>query len=327
MTPGRRAGPPGRARVREHRLAAGRRWLDIETDEAARDAPALVNDLGARDQAEAIPGIIRERLARPFERPRVTAEHGAVYFSFWWPVPMQDGPDGLAAADCPHEHIRGACAIPFGVLLASWGLVTLHPGPLPGLHRLQAENEADALLYAIMESVVGDFERLAQELADLDEHVSGSLREPPPREFFYRVLAIRQDALRLRHVLGPARAAFELLRARKFTLVRGAWEPYFDDLADRVSQVIDDVEDVRLSLRETLEAHTTIHNDRQNNVMKVLTVISTFTLPTTLVASIYGMNFHIPEYAWPHGYQFSLGLMLLMLMGLFGYLQWRGWFR
>lgn len=303
------------ASVRETALQGGAAWLDAELadgEAAGETGDGLLGHPALARRLAGLPEVVLRRLARPFERPRVTAERGAVYLAFWWPG---RGPRGRLAV------------VPFGLLLWPDGLLTVHP---PGLLPLPvaggAEPSRDGVLYAVLERAVGEFEALAHDLARVAEAMSGRLQDPPPRSFFYRVLAVREEALRLRHVLGPARAALELLRSPHFPLAGENWRPFFDDLADRLQQLIDDVEDVRLSLRETLEAHTTIHNDRQNDIMKVLTVISTFTLPTTLVASIYGMNFRIPEYAWPHGYEFALGLMLAMMLGLFGYLHWRGWF-
>ncbi|MBX6350033.1 MAG: hypothetical protein IRZ11_00805 [Clostridia bacterium] len=296
--------------VRERALADGLVWIDAALPEGPEADlgrhPAVAPRLGR------LPEVVARRLGRPFERPRVTAERDAVYLAFLWPA----------------RDERGRLApTPFGLLLWPGGLLTVHrPGLRPTPEPESGRSARDAVLHGLLEQAVGQFEALAQELARVAEAMSDRLQEPPPRPFFYRVLSVREEALRLRHVLGPARAALELLRSPHFPLLGEAWRPFFDDLADRLQQLIDDVEDVRLSLRETLEAHTTIHNDRQNDIMKVLTVISTFTLPTTLVASIYGMNFRIPEYAWPHGYEFALGLMSAMMLGLFGYLRWRGWF-
>ncbi|MCL6641680.1 MAG: hypothetical protein K6T92_09960 [Candidatus Rokubacteria bacterium] len=221
---------------------------------------------------------------------------------------------------------------PFGLLLAPGWLVTIHPDEVAAVREVMEEPEARAAgvngaLYALLERAVGDFERLALDLADVAERAATALRGGTRDAFYFDLLDVRREALRLRNLLGPARAVLELLRARDFAMVEDRWRPYFDDLADRVGQLIDDVEDTRLALRETLESHVSIHNERQNNFMQVLTVISTFTLPTTLVASIYGMNFRIPEYHWPHGYAYALGLMLALNLALFAYLWWRGWFR
>ncbi|MBE3589578.1 MAG: hypothetical protein IMW98_01980 [Firmicutes bacterium] len=306
-------------------LAGGGRWLDVE------GAPAeIARALEAEGFATSLPDLIRRRLEEPFRRPRVTALGDAVFFAFWWPLAGVPDPARVLRTTVPPAfEVRRA---PFGLLLAPGWLVTIHPGAAPPVQEIMASAGAradgvDGAVYALLERAVGDFERLALDLAQVAEEAAAALRRGTRDKFYFDLLDVRREALRLRVALGPARAVVELLRARDFRLVEDRWRPYFDDLAERVRQLVDDVEDTRLALRETLESHVSIHNERQNNFMQVLTVISTFTLPTTLVASIYGMNFRMPEYQWPHGYIYALGLMLALNMALFAYLWWRGWFR
>ncbi|MGB9359664.1 MAG: CorA family divalent cation transporter, partial [Acidimicrobiia bacterium] len=71
---------------------------------------------------------------------------------------------------------------------------------------------------------------------------------------------------------------------------------------------------------------------RLNETMKVLTIIATIFIPLSFVASLYGMNFdpsvspwNMPELRWRLGYPFSLGLMLLMAVGMLMYFRRKGW--
>ena len=64
----------------------------------------------------------------------------------------------------------------------------------------------------------------------------------------------------------------------------------------------------------------------QSNVTKIFTVASLFFLPPTMVASIYGMNFDgIHELHWQYGYQFALGLMVLMVVLTYLFFHWKKW--
>ena len=61
-------------------------------------------------------------------------------------------------------------------------------------------------------------------------------------------------------------------------------------------------------------------SNRMNEIMKVLTIISTIFIPMTFIAGVYGMNFdHIPELKWIYGYPFSIALMV----GIDAYLVYR----
>jgi magnesium transporter len=67
-------------------------------------------------------------------------------------------------------------------------------------------------------------------------------------------------------------------------------------------------------------------NTEQNDIFKVLTIVSVVGIPPTLIASMYGMNFHnIPEYSWSWGYQWGLGLIALSTILPVAWFKWRGW--
>ncbi len=86
--------------------------------------------------------------------------------------------------------------------------------------------------------------------------------------------------------------------------------------ADFSSERLDYLQDTALGLI----------NIEQNNVTKIFTVASLFFLPPTMVASVYGMNFDgIDELHWEYGYQFALGLMVLMVVVTYLFFHWKKW--
>jgi magnesium transporter len=67
-------------------------------------------------------------------------------------------------------------------------------------------------------------------------------------------------------------------------------------------------------------------NTEQNDIFKVLTIVSVVGVPPTLIASMYGMNFHnMPELSWPWGYQYGLGLIAISALAPVLWFKWRGW--
>ena len=66
---------------------------------------------------------------------------------------------------------------------------------------------------------------------------------------------------------------------------------------------------------------------RMNDIMKVLTLVSTIMLPLTFIVGVYGMNFpNMPEFGWKYGYYEIWGLMLLITLFMTIYFKVRGWF-
>lgn len=67
-------------------------------------------------------------------------------------------------------------------------------------------------------------------------------------------------------------------------------------------------------------------NTEQNDIFKVLTIVSVIGIPPTLIASMYGMNFvSMPEYHWQYGYEWGLMLIFLSIVLPIAWFKWRGW--
>jgi magnesium transporter len=65
----------------------------------------------------------------------------------------------------------------------------------------------------------------------------------------------------------------------------------------------------------------------QNDIFKILTIVSIVGIPPTLVAGIYGMNFkNMPEYGWTYGYPYGLAVIAISAIAPLAWFKWRGWF-
>ena len=153
-----------------------------------------------------------------------------------------------------------------------------------------------------------------------------------------------RDGLRLRNTLVDVGETGERLSELRDTLQglerivlfacdRAEWMP--PDLHDRLKTGRDDL--ISLGNYETqlyekgqflLDAVLGFINTEQNDIFRVLTIVSVIGIPPTLIASMYGMNFkNIPEYDWPYGYYYALGLMAFVGFGLLGWFWKRGWMK
>jgi magnesium transporter len=97
-------------------------------------------------------------------------------------------------------------------------------------------------------------------------------------------------------------------------------------------QVMDMVETFREIAGGLMDLYLSGVSNRMNEIMKVLTVISTIFLPMTFIAGLYGMNFdtnvsplNMPELKWRYGYLFAVGLMAASSIGLMGFYLRKGW--
>lgn len=222
--------------------------------------------------------------------------------------------------------------VPLVCVLAKGLLVTVHPPLGEMMRRVQARmaegglrRGADFVLYPLLSATLEEAEGVVQRLVDRAEAINLEILRHPGRDLASDIFAVRRDALHLKRVLEPQREAFNLVGQEDFPYVHRENRAYFLELRDRMIQAIEDVEAVRESMGETVEAYSSVQSNRIDRIMKVLTIISVVFLPPTLIASIYGMNFSIPEVHWKYGYAYSLVLMAVVTGGLVAYLYRKGW--
>lgn len=102
--------------------------------------------------------------------------------------------------------------------------------------------------------------------------------------------------------------------------------PIFQDLRETVATLLFHNDDLLEDVTNLLSLFITLANQKTNEVMRVLTVISVFFMPLNFIAGIYGMNFeYMPELKSPYGYPFALGLMLFITGGIASWFYRKGW--
>lgn len=178
----------------------------------------------------------------------------------------------------------------------------------------------DYLAYELLDAVIDGYfpvlERLSDALDHFDSDESG--RNWSPKQFHQ----LRGEFLELRRSLWPHREMLQSLVRIEHRRIHPETRVYLRDCVDHVFQLIDFVEVSRETLAELRDLHYTQLSFQTNEVMRLLTVLSTFFLPMTFIAGVYGMNFdRMPELHWAWGYPWAWGVMLLT-GGLFLWFCW-----
>ena len=102
---------------------------------------------------------------------------------------------------------------------------------------------------------------------------------------------------------------------------------FLRDLLDHSTRIIDTVETYRDLLSGIMDVYLSNASNRMNEVMKVLTIMSSIFIPVTFVAGVYGMNFDVmPELRSTYGYAIVWGIMLAIMIGQIIYFKRRKWF-
>ena len=186
--------------------------------------------------------------------------------------------------------------------------------------------QSDYLAYALLDAIIDHYYPVLEHIGgeiDLieDELVANPLKRPVGSLHDYK-----RALTRIRRMVWPLRDVTNLLLHEDPGLIRPETKIYLRDCYDHSVQLMDVVESYRDVLSGLTEIHISSIGLRTNEIMRVLTVISSVFIPLTFIAGVYGMNFsHMPELSEPWGYFACLGLMLAVATGQILYFRKRRW--
>ena len=295
-------------------------WLDLESPDAA-DLAALSAKLGLHPLAV-------EDLERRGQRSKVDTYPGQ-YVIVAHEV-RRSTPQATEGESEGFELVEVHLIVQEGLL------VSVHWGPSPAVADVRrryprrtdaAARSAGTLLYELLDAISDAYfpllDGLSEQIDDIqDRIVSGTDGSAALRQ----ILHLKRQLLNVRRVVAPLRDVANTLLRHEVALVDEATEPYFQDLYDHLVRVLDSVDLYREMIAAALDANLAVTSNNLNIVVKRLTAFTVILMVPTLIAGIYGMNFHfMPELSWPLGYAFSLGLMAAAIVGLIVFFRARDW--
>jgi magnesium transporter len=185
---------------------------------------------------------------------------------------------------------------------------------------------ADYLAYALMDAVVDNYftvlESLGEEIEALEEEVVQS----PSSSTLAHVHRLKRELIFLRRAVWPMRETVNSLLRDESDLVTAETRVFLRDLYDHTVHVIDTVETLRDIVGGMLEVYLSSVSNKLNQVMKVLTVMSSIFIPLTFVVGVYGMNFqYMPELQWHYGYPVVMGGLAIVAVVLLVIFKRRDW--
>ena len=192
----------------------------------------------------------------------------------------------------------------------------------------------DYLTYALWDAIIDGYfpvlEAYGEKIELLEDEVIGQ----PNDHTLTKIYQIRRELLILRRGIWSQRDAINTLIRDGHPLIDEQVLIYFKDCYDHTVQIIDMIETYRELASGLMDIYLSAVNNKMNEVIKLLTVISSIFIPLTFIAGIYGMNFNtdvsawnMPELNWYWGYPFCLGIMLAIALGLIIYFWRRGWLK
>jgi magnesium transporter len=184
----------------------------------------------------------------------------------------------------------------------------------------------DYLAYALMDTIIDSYFLVSDQLGTQLEGFEVRATEETGHAFIRELQAVKQEVLRMRRVVWPLRENIAALLRLESRLVSEELSPFLKDLQDNVIQAVETVESYRELVAGILEVNLSSVSNRMNEVMKVLTIISTIFIPLTFIVGVYGMNFrHMPELDQVWAYPAILGAMGTIAGGMILFFKRRKW--
>ena len=184
---------------------------------------------------------------------------------------------------------------------------------------------ADYLAYRLLDTIVDHYFVILEQMGDHIEKLEEELLAKPERLLLHRIHLAKREMILLRRAVWPLREVIGGLQ-RDVTLITPAVQPFLRDLYDHTIQIIDTVETYRDVITGLLDLYLSSISNRMNEIMKVLTIMSTLFIPLTFLVGVYGMNFdYLPELHWRWGYFALWGVMLGSIGGMFVFFRRKGW--
>jgi magnesium transporter len=218
-------------------------------------------------------------------------------------------------------------------------IVTHHDKPITAIQRVWAACQrddrhlrrgVDHLLYRITDEVVAQYMPVVEAIDDEIDKIEDEIFDDPGPELLEHIFTLKRAVLQMRRVLGPQREVLNRLARDDYVVIDARARVYFRDVYDHLVRLHDLTESLRDLISGALDTYLSVVNNRMNDIMKTLTVITTLFMPVSFVVGFFGMNYFYPIVqtdAWTDLPSFVGTMLVLVLLpvGMFIWIRRRGW--
>ena len=218
-----------------------------------------------------------------------------------------------------------------GIFIGETFVVTVHNTEMPSVEAVKQIVEIDgrpmmkgpgffahALFDALIQAILPTLDLMVDRADAIEEQVLTD----PDQSALIALMALKRSCLGLNRALAPQREVLNRLGRREFNVLGQDVDLYFRDLADDLARVQTSNDAIRERTDTSLATYLSVVGNRQNEIMKVLSIVATVFLPLGLVAGIFGMNFdNMPGIGYQWGSHVVVGVSIASVL-LVGWMFW-----
>jgi magnesium transporter len=218
-------------------------------------------------------------------------------------------------------------------------LVTYHTQPIAAVERVQTACQRDErylskgsghVLYRVADELVADYmpvvDRIDEAIDDIEDQVFASSGPAVLEQIF----TLKRSLLHLRRIIDPQREVLNKLARGDYAALPSEERMFFRDIYDHLVRLHDITESLRDLAGSALDTYLSVVNNRMNEVMKTLTVITTLFMPIAFVTGFFGMNFFQPVARLDTFTDYPVFVVTMLVMvavpiGMYAWIKKRAW--
>ena len=195
------------------------------------------------------------------------------------------------------------------------------------LHNRFFEAGTDFLAYSIIDGIVDNYFFTMEDISDKVEMIEKFVINSPSQHLLEKIYDMKKELLLIQRNVRPLRDVINSIVRSENPIVKSETLMYYRDVYDHVTHVVDTIDVFRDMIMSLVDIYLSSISKRMNEVMKVLTIISTIFMPLTFIAGIYGMNFkYMPELEMHFGYPIALCGMFVISLAMVYFFKKKNWF-
>jgi len=297
---------------------AGFLWVDFEAESAEACEPVLLNTFGFHPLA--VDDALEESHVPKLD------DWGEYLYIVMHAAAIQPGNFDIVSLE-------------MDIFLGRNFIVTHHDQPIESINHIwtlvqrdqrHIKGGVDHVMYLLTDDIATHYMDLVEALDDKIDEIEAEIFDRPKRDTVEKVFAIKRAVLYLRRIVAPQREVLNRLARDDIEMIDAKDRVYFRDVYDHYVRLYDIIEGVRDLVSGTLDTYLSVTNNRMNDIMKTLTVITTLFMPISFLSGFFGMNFFQPSYPldiWTGLPAFIISMIIFILtpVSMFLWIRRRGW--
>jgi magnesium transporter len=184
----------------------------------------------------------------------------------------------------------------------------------------------DYLVYTLIDVIIDNYFVVIEMIGEIIENIEDELIQNPKPETLKIIYRLKRKTIDIRKLIWPTRELINQLQREQSKLIMDNLQIYLRDIYDHIFRITDLLENYRDIIFGMLDMYLSSVSNKMNEIMKVLTIISTIFIPLSFLAGFYGMNFlYMPEFSNPFAYPILISIMMLITLLMLYFFKRKRW--